>query len=81
MKKKIREMGSIGMLLVVLFYCLAGFSGFKGAAYADTEKLTVAVFDFESRDKGIASVGRKVSSLIEAELSSDPKLKVVERET
>ncbi|HLH52704.1 MAG TPA: CsgG/HfaB family protein [Verrucomicrobiae bacterium] len=41
--------------------------------------LTVAVFDFESRDEGMRDVGSKVSALINASLSAEPQIITVER--
>ena len=72
MKKKIWRTGT---LIAILFCCFVSFSELTYA-----EKLTVAVFDFESKDKGITSLGSKVAFLITGELSSDPNLKMVERE-
>ena len=68
-------MWRIGILLTIVFCCLIGL---RGLAHA--ENLTVAVFDFESKDKGITTLGSNIASLITAELSSDPKLEMVERE-
>jgi hypothetical protein len=41
--------------------------------------LTVAVFDFESKDEAVRDLGPKVASLINAQLSVDPRLITVER--
>ena len=41
--------------------------------------LTVAVFDFESKDEAIRDLGPKVATLINAQLSADPNLITVER--
>lgn len=41
--------------------------------------LTVAVFDFESKDEAVEDLGRKVAMLINAELSADPSIITVER--
>lgn len=43
------------------------------------EILTVAVFDFESKDEGAKDLGQKVATLIAAELSAHPQLITVER--
>lgn len=48
------------------------------AAAAD-QVLTVAVFDFDSRDEAVHTLGPKVASLINASLSAEPQLAVVER--
>jgi len=49
------------------------------AAVAPVQVLTVAVFDFESKDEAIRDLGPKVASLINAQLSADPNLITVER--
>ena len=67
--------GKAKTLLAIFLFCIVGF---RSIAFA--EELTVAVFDFESKDKGITAVGSKISSMITAELSSDSNLKLVERE-
>ncbi len=41
--------------------------------------LTVAVFDFESKDEAVRDLGPKVATLINAQLSADPRLITVER--
>src|SRR6267378_555780 len=41
--------------------------------------LTVAVFDFESRDEATRDLGPKASTLINANLSVDPQIETVER--
>jgi hypothetical protein len=41
--------------------------------------LSVAVLDFESKDEAVRDLGPKVASLINAQLSADPRLIVVER--
>ena len=41
--------------------------------------LTIAVFDFESRDENVRDLGPKVATLINANLSADPNLITVER--
>ena len=43
------------------------------------EVLTVAVFDFESKDEATKDLGPKVASLINAQLSANPALVTVER--
>ncbi len=49
------------------------------ATIARADVLTVAVFDFESKDEAIRDLGPKVASMINAQLSADPKLITVER--
>jgi translation initiation factor 1 (eIF-1/SUI1) len=41
--------------------------------------LTVAVFDFESKDEAVRDLGPKVSALVNARLSAEPQLITVER--
>jgi hypothetical protein len=48
------------------------------AAAAD-DPLTVAVFDFESKDEAVRDLGPKVSALISANLSAEPQIITVER--
>src|SRR5439155_5430533 len=48
-----------------------------GAGAADI--LTVAVFDFESRDDGMRDAGRNAATLIGADLSANPHIITVER--
>jgi len=49
------------------------------AAHAKDAVLTVAVFDFESKDEAVRDLGPKVSALINATLSANPNLITVER--
>src|SRR5262252_8187539 len=46
---------------------------------ASPDILTLAVFDFESKDEGIRDLGPKVSTLLNANLSAEPQLITVER--
>jgi hypothetical protein len=46
---------------------------------AGTEPLTVAVFDFDSKDEGVRDLGSKVATLLNANLSADPQILTVER--
>jgi hypothetical protein len=41
--------------------------------------LTVAVFDFESRDEAVRDVGPKIATLVNANLSAEPQIITVER--
>jgi Curli production assembly/transport component CsgG len=41
--------------------------------------LTVAIFDFESKDEGVRDLGPKVATLLNAHLSTDPHIITVER--
>lgn len=46
---------------------------------ADNQILTVAVFDFESKDEAVRDLGPKVATLINANLSAEPQIITVER--
>ncbi len=49
------------------------------AARGAQEVLTVAVFDFESKDENVRDLGPKISTLVNATLSAEPMLITVER--
>jgi Curli production assembly/transport component CsgG len=51
-------------------------SAFRLAA---EEPLTVAVFDFESKDEGVRDMGPKIATLLNANLSAEPTIITVER--
>ena len=63
------------LTLVLAVLLLAG--GMARALAADI--LTVAVFDFESKDEAVRDLGPKVASLVNAHLSAEPQLITVER--
>jgi hypothetical protein len=46
---------------------------------ATQDVLTLAVFDFESRDETIRDLGQKISTLLNANLSAEPQIITVER--
>ena len=46
---------------------------------APIDILTVAIFDFESRDEAVRDLGPKVATLINANLSAEPQIITVER--
>ncbi|MGO8839300.1 MAG: CsgG/HfaB family protein [Limisphaerales bacterium] len=46
---------------------------------ATNDVLTVAVFDFESKDEAVSGLGPKVATLVNANLSADPQIITVER--
>jgi hypothetical protein len=48
-------------------------------ARAAENVLTVAVFDFESKDEGVRDLGPKIAALINANLSAEPEIITVER--
>jgi hypothetical protein len=51
----------------------------KSFVLADALPPTVAVFDFESREEAVRDLGPKLSALLNAHLSADPNLILVER--
>lgn len=67
-------MKSIRTLLLVVTLAAA-----LSARAADPLVLTVAVFDFESKDEVVRDLGPKVSALLNATLSAEPQLITVER--
>jgi hypothetical protein len=46
---------------------------------ATPDVLTVAIFDFESKDEGVRDLGPKVATLVNANLSAEPQIITVER--
>src|ERR1035438_8364231 len=50
-----------------------------GFAYASDNVLTVAIFDFESKDEAVRDLGPKVATLLNASLSAEPQIITVER--
>lgn len=64
-------------LFLVAFALLAALT--ISARAATPEILSLAVFDFESRDEAVRDLGPKVSALITATLSAAPDLVTVER--
>lgn len=62
-------------LSLLLLLVLAGLSRISVAA----DVLTVAVFDFESKDENVRDLGPKVATLLNATLSAEPNLILVER--
>jgi hypothetical protein len=61
--------------LLLLALLLAGIV----ARSAPAEVLTVAVFDFDSKDEAVRDLGPKVATLINADLSVQPEIITVER--
>lgn len=72
MKGRIWKTGT--MLVLTLFW----LTSLGSLAYG--EKLTVAVLNFETKDKAIVDLGIKIADLVTAQLSTSPKIKLVERE-
>jgi hypothetical protein len=67
MKKQILPILACGLLLA------------SSAARASDNVLTVAIFDFESKDEGVRDLGPKVAALLNASLSTEPRIITVER--
>ena len=71
------ERGGVrGWFLIVLALLLAAVLPLRAA---EPDILTVAIFDFESRDENVRDLGQKVSSLLNATLSAEPQIITVER--
>ena len=62
------------LLIVILASTALGW-----ATAAEAPVLTVAVFDFESKDEAVRDLGPKVATLLNATLSAEPQLITVER--
>jgi hypothetical protein len=67
-------MKSIRLLLCLVFLASTG-----RLMAAGTLGLSVAVFDFESREEAVRDMGAKFSALLNAHLSLNPDLILVER--
>lgn len=61
-----------------LFVLLAAISMTSGVLRA-ADVLTVAVFDFESKDEAVRDLGPKIATIVSANLSADPNVITVER--
>ncbi len=68
-------MKTISRILPILVLFAAG----AVARAASQDVLTVAVFDFESKDEAVRDLGPKVATLLNATLSAEPQLITVER--
>ena len=67
------------MKLLLKLLLTAAFVLTAGKTIAADQILTIAVFDFESKDEAVRDLGPKVSALINADLSAEPQLITVER--
>jgi hypothetical protein len=67
------------MKSIRLFLCLAFLTSTARLLAGETLGLTVAVFDFESREEAVRDMGAKFSALLNAHLSLYPGLILVER--
>jgi molybdopterin-binding protein len=63
--------------IYLLVACLLFGAG--SVSFAEREVLTVAIFDFESKDAGAGDLGQKVATLLSANLSAEPQVITVER--
>ena len=61
------------------FALLAALALLAGSAAAESDILTVAVFNFESKDEAVRDLGPKVADLVSANLSAEPGIITVER--
>jgi hypothetical protein len=64
---------------VLAFPCFLLLASVVTVRAAAPDILTVAVFDFESRDEAVRDLGPKVATLINANLSAEPQIITVER--
>jgi hypothetical protein len=55
------------------------FAGLAAVRAAAPEVLTLAVFDFESKDEAVRDLGPKVATIVNAALSAEPAVITVER--
>ena len=59
---------------------LAGLLFISGILHANSQDvLTVAIFDFDSKDESVSGLGPKVATLVNADLSVEPQIITVER--
>ncbi|NQU11322.1 curli assembly protein CsgG [bacterium] len=66
-------------MVQIVVTLLASVMTLSALAAEPIQPLTVAVFDFESRDEAVKDLGPKVAVMINALLSADPRLILVER--
>ncbi len=67
------------MKTLLKFTLMAALVLTAGNIIAAAEILTVAVFDFESKDEAVSGLGPKVATLVNANLSAEPQIITVER--
>lgn len=65
------------IIRIILLVVLLGLA--LAVKAAEPPVLTVAVFDFESKDENVRDLGPKVTTLLNATLSAEPNLIMVER--
>ncbi len=61
------------------FTLMAALVFTAGKIFAADEPLSIAVFDFDSKDDNVRELGPKVATLLNANLSAEPNLIIVER--
>ena len=66
------------MKSLIKFTLLAALVFTTGKIFA-AEPLSIAVFDFDSKDENVRELGPKVATLLNANLSAEPNLIIVER--
>ena len=69
---------SLRLRLLLACLCCVGLPTLH-AATSTPEILTVAIFDFDSKDEAVHDLGPKVATLVNANLSAEPQLITVER--
>jgi hypothetical protein len=66
-------------LLPALLLAMSPLAPTARSAPASQPPLTVAIFDFESKDEPVRDLGPKVATLLNANLSAEPRIITVER--
>ena len=67
------------MKALLKFTLMAALVFTAGKILAAGEVLSIAVFDFDSKDENVSGLGPKIATLLNANLSADPNLIAVER--
>src|SRR6059036_1105318 len=70
---------SITLINPINLFMTLGLAFAPACLAAPADILTVAIFDFESRDEAVRDLGPKVATLINASLSAEPQIITVER--
>ena len=65
--------------LLVLLLALGWSAPAAHSATASDQPLTLAIFDFESKDEPVRDLGPKIATLLNANLSAEPQIITVER--
>ena len=72
-------MRTLSCSLISLLLALGSVVPAARSAPTSEQPLTVAIFDFESKDEGMRDFGPKVATLLNANLSAEPQIITVER--